>query len=106
MMAAGASSNRKSSRIISDPVLEPLPKGKTRTFPEIDSPKSSCRLSEILPVVGSTHPQKLIGCRVDNILPLLIPGNIQVPAISIEFPSLALRTRRFQHNPWFPKKSR
>jgi len=28
MIAAGASSNRKSSRIISDPVLEPLPKMK------------------------------------------------------------------------------
>lgn len=42
-------------------LLDPLPKGKTRTLPEIDWPKSSWRGSLTHPVMGSTPPQKLIG---------------------------------------------
>jgi hypothetical protein len=105
IIAAGARFNRNSSKIISEPVLEPLPKGNARTFSEIDSPNSSWRLSEILPVAGSTHPQKLIGWWVDNNRPRLVPGNIQVAAISILDLSLIFLKWQFQRNPGFLKKA-
>ena len=41
-IAAGALSTLASSSIMSEPVLDPLPKGNTSTFPATDCLKSSC----------------------------------------------------------------
>lgn len=81
IIAAGALSTLASSSIMSEPVLDPLPKGNTSTFPDTLWLKSSCRGSLIRPVAGSTPPQKLMGCDVTRTSPAAIPGTTQRPFI-------------------------
>jgi len=80
-MAAGALSTRASSNIMSEPVLDPLPKGNTSTLPAMLCPKRSWRGSLIRPVAGSTPPQKLMGWEVTSTSPVAIPATTQQPAI-------------------------
>ncbi len=81
-MAAGALSTRANSNIMSEPVLDPLPKGNASTFPATLCLKRSWRKSIIRPVAGSTPPQKLMGCEVTSTSPFAIPGTTQQPVIS------------------------
>lgn len=91
-IAAGDLFTLANSKIISEPVLDPLPKGNASTFPATLWVKSSCRGSLIRPFAGSTPPQKLMGCEVFRTSPLATPGTTQHPFI---FLSTAISSCRF-----------
>src|SRR5665647_713601 len=57
MIAAGAFPFLLSSYITYDPTVDPLPCGKVRTEPTIETPYSSCFKSIMTPRSGSTPPK-------------------------------------------------
>lgn len=70
---AGVFPSRAISRIQRPPVVEPLPKGKTSTFPRTVSPRQSCSGSVTRPVAGSIPCEKENASEETSALPLATP---------------------------------
>jgi hypothetical protein len=72
-MALGALLHLAASRIVAALVLDPIPRGKKRIFPETFFPYKSCLLFTMRPDLGSRESYKHIGCLVTRASPLEMP---------------------------------
>jgi len=100
-MALGALPVRASSRRTALAVLDPFSEGKKQIRRMMDSPHRSCLRSMIVPVWGSTPPQKLIGSSDTNVCPDAEPRTSGTPRTTRSTaypPSELVRSRPSEHS--------